>query len=138
MSDSIKIIGLDEKIAALNGFVDGLNDAAAQGLQEGMLPITGAMKTYPPQRPTSYVRTNDYMNAISTPYITNDGGYVTGQIDSPDPASYWVRGTQDVSYHAWMHPDWTTLFDIVRQFLPGIVDAVQSRIDALAARLGLS
>lgn len=139
MSDFIKIeiTGLVEKQQAFSQFANDFGQATADGLQEGMLPMTGAMRTYPP-RSSSYVRTGNYGQRITTPYITNDGGYVTGNIDSGADCAIYVAGTPDAPYQAWMHVGfWETLFSIVQRLLPGVVDAVQGRIDALAARLGL-
>ncbi len=152
MSDffKVEIVGLDEKRAQLSDFQLQVNDAIAAGLQEGRLPIAQAMRTYPPQPPFMgapttreihlYHQTGNYGQRITTPYIQQSGGYVTAEIDSGADYSIYLRGTPDGSYAgAWMHLGiWQPLFDILEQFLPGVSDAIERRIDALIERLGLS
>lgn len=133
----LDIEGAKETAEKLGVAANEINDAAAAGLMEGMLPITESMRFYPP-RSSGYSRTGNYGARISTPQIQQYGGEATGYIESTAPYNVYVAGMPDGGGQAWMHqPFWSTLLTIITEALPKVQDAVNSAIERLIGRLGL-
>jgi hypothetical protein len=71
------------------------------------------LKTYPPQRPTSYRRTNTLKRSWQKTIETR-GAMVTGRVRSSGQIAPYNRWVQDEEWQAWMHVGhWTNTVQAV-------------------------
>lgn len=126
---------LDETIAAFKALPGALRDAGEPIAIDATAMIQEVEATYPPQPPTSYVRTGSYGEAIVSRVETTEEG-ATGTVTAMMDYSIWVRGEYEGRGPAWMHVGiWDSLTQLVEQLMPRIMQAAQQRVAAAIARL---
>jgi hypothetical protein len=134
---NITIEGAEEKAARFQAAGLNLGTAIANGLQEGMLPITETMRSYAPPR-GNYARTGNYGARISTPMIEYSGGEVTGYITSTAPYNVYVAGMPEGGGQAWMHAGrWEPLISILARLVPAVYGIIDKAIERMFGGLGL-
>ncbi len=91
-----------EAIAELERIGGNIPEALGEGLDEAAFIVEDAMKTYPMQRPTTYVRTGRLGRSWTTRPIREPGA-VGRQVGNATDYAPWV---QSQKLQAWMHRDW--------------------------------
>lgn len=135
---SIEITGLDETIAMFTALEAALPDTLEAVVYDASTTLLDETASYPPQRPTKYVRTGTYGREqhVTAPYW--EGYTVTGAVIAPTPYAIFVRGTSDGGYRqASVHAGyWEPLIDLTARVEPAVVDHAQNAVDALIAGVG--
>ena len=129
--------GLVETQARLKAFGQGLKDESLASMNLMTNQFSSAVKTYPPIRSTSYVRTGYYYQTVTDKVVDSLDNKVVGYITEGAPYSKWLRGLPDGSYRqAWMHVGfWQPLVDMLETYAPQWVKLVTDRINALKTRI---
>ena len=91
-----------EAIAEMERIGGNIPKALGEGLDEAAFIVEDAMKTYPMQRPTTYVRTGRLGRSWTTRPIREPGA-VGRQVGNATDYAPWV---QSQKLQAWMHRDW--------------------------------
>lgn len=93
---------IDDAMTMLQRAQGNVPEALGNGLDEAAFIVEGAMKVYPPQRPTTYVRTGRLGRSWTTRKIREPGA-VGRQVGNVTEYGPWV---QSKDLQAWMHRDW--------------------------------
>ncbi len=125
--------GIVETAAKFRALSADLKAEGSASMTLATTMVKQAVKTYPPPRPTRYVRTGYYGQNVTDSAPIEQGTKVVGYVTSAAPYSIYLRGQPDGSYRqAWMHVGfWQPLADLIDDYRDKITSLVNDRIVAL-------
>ena len=116
---------IDDAMAMLQRAQGNVPEALGNGLDEAAFIVEGAMKVYPLQRSTTYVRTGRLGRSWTTRPIREPGA-IGRSIGNNTKYAPWVQSSE---LQAWMHRGWwqtdeQVLADNQRAIVEVITDAL--------------
>ena len=94
---SIKVRGVEELVKKLGKLA--AVETMEKPMTQSVLTVSSALAYYPPQRPTTYVRTGS-LGRMWTYKVTRTGNGIQGKVGNRIPYGPWVQSEQ---FQAWMH-----------------------------------
>jgi len=132
MSETVK--GLNKALRKIQRLSDGpklIKNAA----DESILFLQSQIPDYPPQRPTTYRRTNLLGNSLTSARGANQG---LSRVEGIGKSIRMIIGTAvnyakyviDEKEQAWMHKGhWWTIQPVIREKLGGVLNIFQKKYD---------
>lgn len=129
---SVKVEGLDELQKRFGTAGEVIQRETKRAMEASVVTVHDRAATYPPQRPTPYVRTGTFGRSFSH-RVESIGGDVRGIVSNPVSYASYVRGDPQ----AWMHVGyWATMRQIVEQKADQIAGFFADAMRKLAEHLG--
>lgn len=132
MSYEIEVKGLDALQKRFNMSNKHVEREARAAMTKAAATVHDRAGTYPPQRPTTYVRTGNLGRSF-THRVESGGGFVRGYVANSVPYAPYVRG--DGTQAAVHAGHWATMRKIVQEKTGQIIDFFSEAIDRIVSHL---